>query len=251
MRSNILVRLFGFPGTLLHGDTLVLDRWLWLKRKFSKEPNHHSVLDVGCGSGAFTIGLSRMGFKTLGLTWADQDAIVARKRAALSKANTCTFEVYDVRKLNERTDLHHVFDYAVCTENIEHILNDQKLMNDISECLKPGGKLFLTTPNINFIPMSKEDLDPLETTENGAHVRRGYSKSDLEVLCKESGFQVVEIDYVSGFISQKLTGMLRRLNNFIPMLGYVLTFPFRFLPPLFDRFIPYTGYSITLVAIKL
>jgi len=29
--SSVLVRMFGFPATLLHGDTLVLDLWRWLK----------------------------------------------------------------------------------------------------------------------------------------------------------------------------------------------------------------------------
>ena len=28
---NLLIRLFGFPATLLHGDPLFLDRWRWLK----------------------------------------------------------------------------------------------------------------------------------------------------------------------------------------------------------------------------
>ena len=28
---NWLVRALGFPATLIHGDTLVWDRWRWLK----------------------------------------------------------------------------------------------------------------------------------------------------------------------------------------------------------------------------
>ena len=33
MNHNILVEYFGFPATLVHGDTLVLDRWNWIKKK--------------------------------------------------------------------------------------------------------------------------------------------------------------------------------------------------------------------------
>lgn len=32
MKKSILVKLLGFPATLIHGDPLVLDRWLWLRR---------------------------------------------------------------------------------------------------------------------------------------------------------------------------------------------------------------------------
>ena len=32
MDRSILVRWVGFPGTLVHGDPLVLDRWFWLCR---------------------------------------------------------------------------------------------------------------------------------------------------------------------------------------------------------------------------
>ena len=53
MKSQ-LVKLLGFQATLIHGDTLVLDRWLWLRRQL-KPARHASQrsLDVGCGTGAF------------------------------------------------------------------------------------------------------------------------------------------------------------------------------------------------------
>lgn len=249
-RSSLLVRIFGFPATLIHGDTLVLDRWLWLSRKFKDEPRHGTVLDVGCGTGAFTMGLCRMGYSAIGLTWDEADTRKARERAEMIKAVNCTFSIQDVRNLDERKDLIEQFDYVICTENIEHILNDQKLMQDMSNCLKPGGKLFLTTPSIDFIAMTDEDKIGLETEENGGHVRRGYSRSDLEKLCSSSHLEVKEIGFVSGYTSQKLTAILRRLNQLAPRLGYIVTFPFRILPPLVDSLFNYPGYSITLIATK-
>jgi len=29
--KSILVKIFGHPATLIHGDLCVVDRWLWLK----------------------------------------------------------------------------------------------------------------------------------------------------------------------------------------------------------------------------
>ena len=80
MNSSFLVRVFGFRGTLMHGDTLVLDRWRWLKRRLPKTANGETLLDVGCGTGAFTIGAARRGYHATGISW-DEPQPTRRRRA--------------------------------------------------------------------------------------------------------------------------------------------------------------------------
>jgi 2-polyprenyl-3-methyl-5-hydroxy-6-metoxy-1,4-benzoquinol methylase len=52
----------------------------------------------------------------------------------------------DIRKLQERTEWIGAFDILLSCENIEHILDDFLLMKSMASCLKPGGRLLLTTP---------------------------------------------------------------------------------------------------------
>ena len=182
MNHNILVEYFGFPATLVHGDTLVLDRWNWIKKKIKPTKKSIKILDVGCGTGAFTIGLAKMGYYTLGLSWDERNQRTARERAKICNAKKAIFEIHDVRFLDERKDLFGIFDIVLCTENIEHILNDQKLMTDMAACLKTNGRLLLTTPNFNYIPITKEDNGPFDNIETGWHVRRGYKPLDFERL---------------------------------------------------------------------
>lgn len=250
-----LVRAFGFPATLVHGDTLVLDRWLWLKRHLDRvAPGSKSLLDVGCGTGAFTIGAARRGYRSLGLSWDTRNQRVAQDRAKMCNAPLAQFDVQDVRRLDERSDLAGQFDVAICCECIEHILDDGKLMRDIARCLKPGGTVLLTSPNLVFKPMAF-DNEVLTTVENGGHVRRGYSSENLQSLCESSGFEPVEIDFCSGFLSQKLTSAKRIAGHWsADVVGWAVVLPFRWIPPILDgavsRYSGWPDYSITLVARK-
>ena len=65
VKKSILVKLLGFPATLIHGDTLVLDRWIWLRKYLPKTKNNETLIDVGCGSGSFVIGASLRGYNSL------------------------------------------------------------------------------------------------------------------------------------------------------------------------------------------
>ena len=96
------------------------------------------------------------------------------------------------------------YDIAICLENIEHIIDDRKLLTDIAACMKPGGRLLLTTPylRLSHYPWGYGAVSPVE---DGGHVRRGYTPRMLEELCKHAGLLVEQISYCSGFLSQKIT----------------------------------------------
>ena len=247
------MRIFGFPATLIHGDTLVLDRWLWLKRHLKTvQPGAGRLLDVGCGTGAFTLGAAKLGYRSLGLSWDERNQRVAQDRAKICKLRNAEFEIQDARHLDQRTDLEGKFDVAICCECIEHILDDSKLMKDMARCLKPGGTLLLTTPNFDFRPMAF-DNDVLDLNGTGGHVRRGYTPQDLTRISESSGFSVRSIEYCSGVLSQKLTSMQRIASRLASeLVGWTLVLPFRWIPPSLDRaasrWTNWPGYSITLVA---
>jgi SAM-dependent methyltransferase len=258
--SDLLVRIFGWRVTLIHGDTMVLDRWRWARRRLPLTlPASASLLDVGCGSGAFTMGAARRGYEAVGLSWDERNQAVAMSRATLLGLQNISFPICDVRRLDERGELHGRFDIALCFENIEHIIDDQKLVKDIYDCLKPGGRMLLSTPNYFYHPLSPGDRGPFPQIEDGGHVRRGYSAGMLEELCERVGFRVEEIGCVSHYFSQRSTTVLRFLNWHLgSTLGWVLSLPLRLLPVLFDgwlgrwlgHWLDRPGFSITLVAYK-
>jgi SAM-dependent methyltransferase len=254
MNKSFLINLIGFPGTLFHWDTMVLDRWLWLRKRIPPTRNEETILDVGCGTGAFSIGAALRGYNPLGLTWDQRDQNMATQRARTCRAEKAKFEVMDVRLLDRAAELKERFNVVFCLENIEHILNDKKLMIDMAATLKPGGRLLLTTPYILYRPVAVGDRGPFLTKEEGWHVRKGYSAAMLKELCDQAGLVVERITFCSGFLSQKVTALLRSLSRIHPLLGWLVILPLRPLPILFDplltRISGWPSYSICLEAYK-
>jgi 2-polyprenyl-3-methyl-5-hydroxy-6-metoxy-1,4-benzoquinol methylase len=250
---HLLVRMLGFPATLIHGDLLIWDRWRWVRRRLPRTANGETLLDVGCGSGAFTIGAALRGYKAVGLSWDEDNQAKARQRARSCGAD-CSFPILDVRRLGEAQAYKAAYDFALCLENVEHILDDRKLIRDIASCLKPGGRLLLTTPYYFYRPISKEDRGPFSAEENGAHVRRGYSAAELKELCDEAGLDIEEISSCSGFFSQKSTSLMRRVNKVSPLAAWTFVLPLRPLPPIADWIIRkatgWPDFSIAMVAYK-
>jgi len=257
MDSSFLVRVFGFGATLIHGDSLVLDRWKWLKRRLPKTANGETLLDVGCGTGAFTIGAARRGYFATGVSWDERNQRVAQDRARICRSESVTFVVGDVRQLDSLPGLASSYDVVICLECVEHILDDSKLFRDMADRLKPGGRLLLTTPNYYYHPITKWDRGPFLTKETGWHVRRGYTPDMLAELCHLSGLTCSEVSYCSGLISQKVTGLWRAAGE-LPIgsaVRWAVTLPLRMLPTMFGdgaitRILNWPSFSICLEAYK-
>jgi len=254
MDRSLLVKIFGHKATLIHDDTTVLDRWLWLKNRLPKTNNQEKLIDIGCGNGSFTIGASLRGYDSLGLSWDESNQDTANSRATICNARNANFEILDVRALDSRKDFSDKYDVAICLENIEHIINDQKLIHDITMCLKPGGKLLLTTPNYHLKPITDIDDGPFLEIEDGRHVRRGYTSKMLKELCENANLELKEITYCSGFISQKITKLYRLIHPVNQILAWFIITPLRILPLIFDPIISkvykYPSLSICFEAYK-
>src|SRR5262245_20380478 len=113
---NILVRIFGFRAGFLHGDPLLMDRWRFVTLRLPRTANMESLIDIGCGSGAFTIGAALRGYKCIGLSWDERNQEVARQRAAIVRAVATEFPVQDARQLHQREEWIGQFDVALCLE---------------------------------------------------------------------------------------------------------------------------------------
>src|SRR5256886_15959381 len=111
------------------------------------------VLDVGCGSGALSIGLS----EGAGVDVVSMDILPARieavhtRRSSRTPAATARMRVLqaDAEALPFRGGS---FDAVVATEVLEHLDDPKRLFQEASRILRPKGRFLLTTPNREALP---------------------------------------------------------------------------------------------------
>ncbi len=251
--ENMLVKLIGYTATVLHGDTAVFDRWLWLRKNI--QSGNLRTLDAGCGSGAFTIYAAKLGNEAVGVSFNEQNNKKGELRAKILNISNVKFMQGDLRKLDEMSKDLGKFDQIICFETIEHILNDKKLIKDFYSLLNSGGKLLLTTPYKYYKHLYGDQIE-MAVCENGDHVRRGYTFEELRNLLREVGFKMELEEFITGFISQQLINLIRIIGDIGPGFGkiaWVITFPLRILV-IFDtpltKLINYPFFSVAIIANK-
>ena len=116
-----------------------------LQRHFSKTSDFSGLtaLDIGCGGGLLCEPLAKMGMSVTGIDASEMSVKVAQRHAVQSglKIN------YRHCLSSDLVDQPQRYDVVMNTEVIEHVPDQQQLIAECCELLKPGGLLILATLN--------------------------------------------------------------------------------------------------------
>jgi 2-polyprenyl-3-methyl-5-hydroxy-6-metoxy-1,4-benzoquinol methylase len=245
---HTLVRLVGWKATVLHGDPCVFDRWAWLRQNL--RGGLLRTLDAGCGSGAFALYAAKIGNSVTGIDFNPGNCHTATVRASILNLPNAKFVCSDLRQLDQLSSDLSDFDQIICSETIEHIKDDRKLVQELVRRLKVGGRLLITAPYKHYRPLYG---DFVSSVEDGSHVRWGYTHTELVELLHSFGLDVITTEYVSGLIPQMLSNLERVLGKVNGRLAWALTFPlriFQFLDRPVTRITGYPYLSVAIVAVK-
>jgi ubiquinone/menaquinone biosynthesis C-methylase UbiE len=101
----------------------------------------YQVLEIGCGRGGFTAWLATC--QPLGIVAADFSTEAVTKARTLEPAGT-SFIVADIERIPLRTGS---LDMVISCETVEHVPCPPAAIAEMARLLRPGGRLYLTTPN--------------------------------------------------------------------------------------------------------
>jgi len=188
-------------------------------------------LDVGCGNGAFTIGLGRDFSEVYGI-----DVEETRLAEFHQKVEARDLRNYTVQSTSaEAMDFpDNYFDVVTAIEVIEHIPDLQAALDEIHRVLKPGGAFGITCPNRLFpfethgIWWRGEEkggryplLPYIPPLHNRFALARVFTANDLQRLLLPRGFSRLSLDYAYptfergnrlGRLARPLKGLMRKLE---------------------------------------
>lgn len=103
-------------------------------------PSGAHLLELGAGTGALTLRLADMGFKVTAVDYVAENFKASHERISFRQAD-----------LNaDLPESEHVkYDAVVAVEIIEHLENTRHFVRLLRSTVKPGGLIFITTPNIS------------------------------------------------------------------------------------------------------
>lgn len=113
----------------------------------SEDIGGREVLEIGCGRGGFAVWLARHPTKPAKVTAADFSTVaigMGRQYAAEREIESIEWRVADITAIPFPDAS---FDTVVSCETIEHVLNPEQAVSELARVLRPGGRLYLTTPN--------------------------------------------------------------------------------------------------------
>lgn len=146
----------------------------------------YELLDLGCGNGVVEFLLPNDIF-CLGYD-IDEHAISLARELNKHKKNML-FKVYDVEKLDEN---HPKFQAVLISEVLEHLENDENLLEIARKILQTKGILILTLPNIErFNERIRRTLKHRVKYMHTTHFREYRVKDAINLL--KTHFRILEV----------------------------------------------------------
>lgn len=177
--ANRLARMMFFPVWASNGLLCEARR---MKHMTMDELPPGKLLDVGCGGGRFMHRMARKGWEAEGIDFDEKATQKITRRYGLK---TYTGDLLACRLPAAS------YDAITLSHAIEHVPDPAAVLTECLRLLKPGGRLVITTPNIEGIAAAM--FGPhWRGWEPPRHLHL-FSTSSLTKLLLKTGFEIAEV----------------------------------------------------------
>jgi 2-polyprenyl-3-methyl-5-hydroxy-6-metoxy-1,4-benzoquinol methylase len=160
---------------------ITLKRYDELLNGFEKYRKTNNLIDVGCGDGFFLMAAKKRNWNVYGTEFS-QEALDLCSEKGIQMTRS---------PLNSDNYQPHFFDVITSFEVIEHINNPLEELRMFHKILRPGGIVYVTTPNFNSV--SRDIVGPkwniIEYPEHLSY----YTSRTLIKLFDTAGFNLCDI----------------------------------------------------------
>lgn len=155
------------------------------------------VLDLGCGNGSLSNVLAKKGYEVVGIEESEQGFTIASKN--FPNCHFIQASIYDL----PYAKLQNSFDVVIAVEVIEHLFYPRELARAAKTCLKPNGRLILTTPyhgyfkNLALAVSGKMDHH-FHALWDGGHIKF-FSVKTLSTLLETESYTDINFKFAGRF----------------------------------------------------
>ena len=175
---------------------------LWAVHKYS--PQLKSFLEIGCGTGFVISAISKRfpEARLSGSEYLEEGLVYARQRVPGAE-----FTQMDARHIPYESELDAIGAFDV----LEHIEEDETVLQQIFKALKPGGIVFITAPQHRWLWSAVD--------EYACHVRR-YGANELHQKVCKAGFEIIRsTSFVSTLLPAMYLSRLLKRNKMDVSMG--------------------------------
>ncbi|MBS4013952.1 MAG: class I SAM-dependent methyltransferase [Bacteroidetes bacterium] len=180
---------------------ITVKRYKEILNKLEPFRMNNVIVDIGCGIGSFLNVAKEMGWECYGTEYSLK-AVELCCNAGLNVYHGSFSEVKD--KIPQS-------DIVLLIEVIEHLSSPVELIKDISQKLRQGGALYLTTPNFNSLSryISKEKYSELAYPEHLSY----FTSGTIKKICKNNGLRPLKIETTGISISRLQSAITSKKEN--------------------------------------
>ncbi len=188
-RARLLLKYLMYPGT----NWISRDKSKVVQMFLTGTPDRPiRTLDCGCGNAFFSHRAIQRHARCVGITihgWEKRNCEEMRAFLGLAE-DQLELRLTSLEHLAAEPSLHDRFDQVLLLDVIEHIMDAPAALRQIHALMAENGLIYITTPNRDW--QGNADRIRVTRTEDGWHVRNGYTFDQLESILEQNGFEPVD-----------------------------------------------------------
>lgn len=195
-KAKMCYALFG------HGHMGYRVRAFHFKKMLSRSDNPCYILDAGCGEGCYTFYLARR-FPKARVIGIDINAkLLCNAEYIRQQLGEVGRRISFVEGDLTTHCFNAGFDLIICIDVLEHIVDDERALVNMRDCLYETGKLILHVPQRHQLNQYFfKDFEDQGIMRDRDHVRDEYTEQEILDKVERVGFKVDEVRYTFGPLS--------------------------------------------------